>query len=263
MRILLSNDDGIHAPGILSLYEGFKNQYDTVAIAPHIERSTTGHSLSLDQPLRLHRHHAQEELYGCTGFPADCVIMGLGHHLKMKRPDVVISGINRGANLGQDLYYSGTMAAAREAAFHDVPAIAVSLVLERNCVDFHYETATNIVGHLLKHHIHQFIPKLGMININVPNLPLDKIKGIKQTVTGFRSYSEKIDARIDARQRSYFWIEGLLEGIVKSSRGISDSEAIEQGYVAVTPIQIIDSVDVNFTEVEKILQKVKDYPRGI
>ncbi len=254
MQILLSNDDGIHATGIQSLYHTLKEKHKVTAIAPHTERSTTGHSLSLDHPLRFNRYHPKEELYACTGYPADCVLVGIGHHLKDSRPDLVISGINRGANLGQDTYYSGTVAAAREAAFHGISSIAVSLVLDQS--SYHnYETASQVIEYLVDSQVHQMIPQFSLININVPNCSYDKVKGIKKTKVGFRHYSEQIDNRIDSRQRSYFWVGGLLEGFMNFN-GESDSEAVAEQYVSITPMPLIESVPVDFTSLEQWIHKL-------
>lgn len=235
MKLLLANDDGVHAPGIRALYHELKNKFNTTIIAPLEERSTTGHSLSLDKPLRLEK--LEENIYGCSGFPGDCVLMGL-HVMKDNRPDVVISGINRGANLGQDLYYSGTVAAAREATFHKVPGIAVSLVFNSVVEEHRYHTAAKVIGMCLAEGMHNHIPAMTLININVPNVELSEIKGFKLTEIGFRRYTEEIHARIDARNRDYFWIAGLYEGFAENTE--SDCQAIHDGYVSITPHALVD-----------------------
>lgn len=252
MRILLANDDGVHAPGIQALYKELSPQFDTTIIAPLEERSTTGHSLSLDRPLRLEK--IDHKIYGCSGFPGDCVLMGLGHVMKNNRPDVVISGINRGANLGQDLYYSGTIAAAREAAFHNTPAVAVSLVFDTLMDEHRYETAATIINWCVELGITKCIPPMNLININVPNLELKKIKGCKLTEIGFRRYSEEIHARIDARNREYFWVAGIYEGYTPNPE--SDSEAIAQGYVAITPHALIDGASRDYALLKKLIEKL-------
>jgi 5'-nucleotidase len=235
MKLLLANDDGVHAPGIRALYHELKNKFNTTIIAPLEERSTTGHSLSLDKPLRLEK--LEENIYGCSGFPGDCVLMGL-HVMKDNRPDVVISGINHGANLGQDLYYSGTVAAAREAAFHNVPGIAVSLVFNSVVEEHHYDTAAKVIDMCLVEGMHQHIPAMTLININVPNVELSEIKGFKLTEIGFRRYTEEIHARIDVRNRDYFWIAGLYEGFADNPE--SDCQAVHDGYVSITPHALVD-----------------------
>lgn len=242
MRVLLSNDDGVMAPGIRALFSTLASSHDTTMIAPLEERSTTGHSLSLDKPLRLEK--LDDQIYGCSGFPADCVLMGLGHVLKSARPDVVISGINRGANLGQDLYYSGTIAAAREAAFHKVPAIAVSLVFNSVTEIHRYETAATFISWCLEEKIFADVPRFTVLNINVPNLPLEEIRGAKLTEIGFRRYSEEIHARMDARQRDYYWIAGHYEGFDENPS--SDCHAVKDGFIALTPHALIDGCDKSY-----------------
>lgn len=252
MKILLSNDDGVHAPGIRTLHVELSQRYDSTIIAPLEERSTTGHSLSLDRPLRLER--LDNAVYGCSGFPADCVLMGIGHLMKAQRPDVVISGINRGANLAQDLYYSGTIAAAREAAFHGIPSMAVSLVFESMKDQHRYETAAAFVRMALEQQIHSACPRLNLLNINVPNVELSKIKGCKLTDIGFRRYSEEIHVRMDAREREYFWVAGIYKGFEPNAS--SDCEAVSQGYISITPHALIDGCDRDYTGLREIIRKL-------
>lgn len=254
MRILLANDDGVLAPGIRSLYQKLSSHHDTTIIAPFEERSTTGHSLSLDKPLRLER--LEENIYGCSGFPGDCVLMGLGHVMKNSRPDVVVSGINRGANLGQDLYYSGTIAAAREAAFHRVPSIAVSLVFHSVTEEHLYGTASEAIRWCLDEGLHTFCHPYTLINVNVPNLSMDKIKGFKFSEIGFRRYSEEIHARMDARGREYFWIAGIYEGFNEGPQ--SDCQAVKDGYIAITPHSLIDSCNRDFSGLKDCLKKLNE-----
>lgn len=252
MRVLLANDDGVMAPGIRSLYQTLKDQFATTIIAPLEERSTTGHSLSLDKPLRLER--LEENIYGCSGFPADCVLMGLGHVLKTDRPAVVVSGINRGANLGQDLYYSGTIAAAREAAFHQVPAIAVSLVFGKVNEKHHYDTAANFIRLCLEEGLHKLCPSMALLNINVPDLPLNEIRGVRISEVGFRRYSEEIHARMDTRGREYFWIAGHYEGFLHNSA--SDCHVVQENMIAITPQFLIGKRDVDFSALEPVIERL-------
>lgn len=252
MKLLLSNDDGVNAPGIRELYKELSSDFTTTMIAPLEERSTTGHSLSLDKPLRLER--LEDNIYGCSGFPADCVLVGIGHLLKDARPDVVISGINRGANLGQDLYYSGTIAAAREAAFHNVPSLAVSLVLESIALPHHYKTAATFIKWCLELELHRYCPPMTLININVPNRELSEIKGCKLTEIGFRSYSEEVHARLDARGREYFWIAGIYEGF--NENPASDCHAVNEGYISITPHALIDRCNKDYTSLMNLVGKL-------
>jgi 5'-nucleotidase len=252
MRILLSNDDGVLAPGIRSLYQELSPNYETTVIAPLEERSTTGHSISLDKPLRLEK--LEPNIYGCSGFPGDCVLMGVGHVMKNNRPEVVVSGINRGANLGQDLYYSGTIAAAREAAFHNIPSIAVSLVFNAVNEEHRYQSAAIFINWCLESGLHLTCPALNLININVPNLPLKEIKGCKITEVGFRRYSEEIHARIDARNREYFWIAGHYEGFNDNPQ--SDCQAISDGFISITPHPLIDGRDRDDSQLLKCVEMI-------
>jgi 5'-nucleotidase len=252
MRVLLANDDGVTAPGIRSLFHALRDHHETTIIAPLEERSTTGHSLSLDKPLRLER--LEENIYGCSGFPADCVLMGLGHVLKEKRPHVVVSGINRGANLGQDLFYSGTVAAAREAAFHQVPAIAVSLVFGKVNEKHHYDTAAMFLQWCLDEEIQKGIPPMTLLNINVPDLPMKEIRGVRLTEVGFRRYSEEIHARMDMRGREYFWIAGHYEGFLHNEE--SDCHAVQNEMIAITPHSLIGRRDQDFTYLGPIIERL-------
>lgn len=235
MRILIVNDDGVHAPGIKALKKSLDTLGEVIVIAPLEERSTTGHTLTLDHPLRL--VEIDENVFGCSGYPADCTLMGLAHVLREKKPDVVVSGINRGANLGQDIYYSGTAAGAREAVFHNVPGIAVSLV-----VDFqkkhekpHYEVAGNFVRKMLEANMHKEIAPMHMFNVNVPNI--ENPKNALATKLGFRRYSEEIAARDDFRGRPYFWVGGVFEGHVDTVG--SDCRSVELGHVSVSVLNLL------------------------
>jgi 5'-nucleotidase len=252
MKVLLSNDDGVNASGIRTLYKELNESFEVTVIAPLEERSTTGHSLSLDKPLRL--EPLEDNIYGCSGFPGDCVLMGIGHVLKEKRPDVVVSGINRGANLGQDLYYSGTIAAAREATFHRIPAIAVSLAFEKTLSPHLYETAAIFVKWCLQLELHKECPPMTLLNINVPNLPINQIKGCRLTEIGFRRYSEEIHARTDAREREYFWIAGIYGGF--ESNPSSDCQAVSDGYISITPHALIDRCNKDYNGLLALIEKL-------
>lgn len=252
MRILLANDDGVHAPGILSLHKTLGPHFNTTVIAPLEERSTTGHSLSLDKPLRLER--ISENIYGCSGFPSDCVLMGLGHVMKSNRPDVVVSGINRGANLGQDLYYSGTIAAAREAAFHQVPAIAVSLVFNSMNEEHLYESAATFIKWCLEEGLHKHCNPYTLLNINVPNIPIKEIKGCKLSEIGFRRYSEEIHARMDARNREYYWVAGFYEGFNENPK--SDCQVVKDGLISITPHALIDGCSKDYSDLGRCIERL-------
>ena len=244
--IVLVNDDGVHAPGINILRDTLKSIARVVVVAPLQERSTTGHTLTLDHTIRM--EEIAEDIYGCSGFPADCSLMALGHLFKNKgakyageKIDLLVSGINRGANLGQDVFYSGTVAAAREATFHGIPSIAVS-----SCMDFtstiknndYYYTASNFIKSLVESNISQTIPPMTLLNVNVPWCSEAEIKGLKVTKVGLRKYSEEIDERLDFRGRKYYWIGGVYRGF--ESYDDSDCLAVEQKLISLSPVKLVD-----------------------
>ncbi len=252
MRILLANDDGVHAPGIRALYKELSPIHETTIIAPLEERSTTGHSLSLDKPLRLEK--LEDNIYGCSGFPSDCVLMGVAHVMKENRPEIVVSGINRGANLGQDLYYSGTVAAAREGTFHKVPSIAVSLVFNSLVEEHYYDVAATFIKWCLEMELAKHCGPMNLININVPNLPMKQIKGCKFSEIGFRRYSEEIHARMDARNREYYWIAGMYEGFDENLS--SDCQAVHDGYIAITPHALVGGANSDYRGLKECIERL-------
>lgn len=237
MRILLTNDDGVYAPGIKILYNEFKKYGDVTVVAPLAEKSTTGHSLTLHKPLRI--LPVAEQVYGVTGSPADCVYLAIREILKGK-PDLVISGINRGANLGQDVYYSGTVSAAREASIMGIPSMAVSLAVnyKKNLTEeeMNFKSAAKVAAKLLRNLGDIEIPPHTLLNVNVPDLPYSKIKGLKLGRQGFRVYSGEILKRKDHRGRDYFWVGGEYKGFRKEVG--SDCTFVEKGYASLTPLQL-------------------------
>ncbi len=237
-KILLVNDDGVNAPGINILYRQLKVYLPEATIkvvAPLEERSTTGHTLSLNHPLRL--TPVDVDHYGCSGFPADCTLMGIGGALAeiWDRPDLVVSGINRGGNLGQDIFYSGTVAGAREASFHKIPSIAISLVSEFSPsppLDEDYLESGALLGQFIQAGLHRYLPEHHFFNVNVPNLRTPQIKGVKLTTTGLRHYSDKLQKMVDPRGRQYFWILGRYEGHLDDH--LTDCVAIHDNFVSLT-----------------------------
>jgi 5'-nucleotidase len=240
LRILVSNDDGISSDGILALARALAQIAQVTVVAPEREQSTMGHALTLHKPLRVFhvRSEPHLDLWATSGTPADCVYMGLRHVLKGKKPDLIVSGINRGANLGNDIYYSGTIAAAREGAVMDIPAIACSL-------NWHYEPgkvtptfdwAAQYMVSFVKSIMQNHIPPGCLINVNFPNLPLNKVKGVKVARQGFLMYTDKIIPRKDNKGKPYFWLGGKYAGY-KDIKG-SDCEVLDKGYISVTPFRI-------------------------
>ena len=244
LRILVSNDDGVHALGIRILYRELRKIAEVKVVAPLDEKSTTGHSLTLHKPLRV--IPIEKDFYGCSGSPADCVYLGL-RHLYDSYPDLVISGINRGANLGQDVYYSGTVSAAREASILGIPSIAVSL-----CINFahsgpdtelHFATAARVAARLVRQFKREQLPHHTLLNLNVPDVPLGKVKGIRLARQGFQYYGGTLLKRKDHRGRDYFWVGGKYKGF-KNEQG-TDCAAVAEGYASLTPLKL-DSTDLQY-----------------
>lgn len=232
MRFLLVNDDGIHAPGMDTLIDSVQGRGEVIVIAPHQERSGMSQAITVHQPLRLFEVNRG---YMLDGTPADCVKMGL-QGLKLQ-PDLVLAGINSGANLGTDVLYSGTVAAALEAVMLGVPAVAFSLCGS----DEFMPTAAHFVREVLfkRPGLVQrldLIPKGGILNINIPALPVDQIKGVRITRQGVRHYEGVLEKRIDPRGGSYYWMGGRPASLTSQELDV-DVVAVEQGYVSVTPLQ--------------------------
>ncbi len=249
MRILVCNDDSVHARGIKSLAKALSRIADVWVVAPLEEKSTTGHSLTIHKPIRVLK--MSHQFYGVSGSPADCVNLGLREILKVK-PDLVVSGINRGGNLGQDIYYSGTVSAAREAAIWSIPSLAVSLSVEfgKNFSEeqLHYDCAATITANIVRSLDPALMPPQSLLNINVPNIPIKKVKGTCLTRQGFRHYSGSILRRKDHRGRDYFWVGGKYQGFRKEDG--SDCMAVDQGYVSITPMKL-DVTDAKFIDALK------------
>ncbi len=227
MNILLSNDDGIHAEGIQTLAAALREIADVIIVAPDRNRSAASSSLTLVEPLRpLHLPNGD---YCINGTPADCVHLALNGFLS-GRMDLVVSGINAGANLGDDLIYSGTVAAALEGRHLGLPAIAVSLDGRQ-----HYETAARVVCDLIPKLHGQLLNSREIININVPDIPYEQLKGIKVCHLGYRAAAAEVIKQQDPRGDHIYWIgpSGLPE---YDSEG-TDFHAVANGYVSITPIQ--------------------------
>ena len=253
MRILLSNDDGVHAPGLRILYEELKKLGTVKVVAPLEEWSTAGHSLTLHKPLRL--LSIDQDFYGVSGSPADCVYLGLRQILKTP-PDIIVSGINRGANLGQDVYYSGTVSAAREGCMLGIPSYAVSLNVDFKSrkveSKLHYRTAAKMAVKVIEEYQKKGLPKYTLLNINVPDVPMNRIKGIAPARQGFRHYSSTVLRRTDHRGKDYFWVGGQYQGFAKDSG--TDCALVDQGFVALTPLKL-DVTDMSFLEEMKRLSE--------
>lgn len=228
--ILVSNDDGVDAAGIVALREALAVLADVYTVAPEFEQSARSHAISLHTTLRHHRY--SENVHSIEGTPADCVYVALYRKDLLPRwPDLVVSGINHGANLGADVHYSGTVAAAREGALRGIPSIAFSLLPGGN-MELAARYATEIVGRLLA----SPKPSGATVLLNV-NFPPGTPKGVRATVLGKRLYTEGVDVRDDPRGREYYWIGGP-GGVRHEPMEGSDTDAVDAGYVAVTPLRI-------------------------
>ncbi len=228
-NILLSNDDGVHAPGLNCLAHTLKDHgYQIQVVAPDRDRSGASNSLTLDRP--LHPIYLSNEFISINGTPTDCVHLGI-NTLCQPMPERVISGINAGANLGDDVLYSGTVAAATEGRFLGALPLAVSLVGNR-----HFETAAQIVVDLLPKVESLKLPERTLLNINVPDIPYDRIQGIQITRLGHRHRSDNPVRTTNPRGKECFWISAAGHG-ADAGEG-TDFYAIEHNYVSITPIQV-------------------------
>lgn len=230
MRILLSNDDGYQARGLRTLAEHLKSVAEVVVVAPDRNRSGASNSLTLETPLRVER--VDDNLYYVNGTPTDCVHIAITG-LFEREPDMLISGINNGANLGDDVLYSGTVAAAMEGRFLGIPSIAVSLVLNGR---EHYETAAELVRRLVERNDTDPLPTDAILNVNVPDVPFAELKGVRVTRLGFRHKSEPAVKALDPHNRPIYWIGPAGAG--QDAGPGTDFHAIAEGFVSVSPIKV-------------------------
>lgn len=231
MLILLTNDDGVASEGLLILREYLMRDHRVYTVAPERERTCVGHAVTLHKPLRI--KDMGEQVYSTNGTPVDCVILGV-HTLLPERPDIVISGINKGPNMGQDIHYSGTIAAAKEGAFLGIPSMAASVCARK---DFLFHDASRIVGKIIDIIFAHSLHKGGFLNINIPNVPLQKIRGFRIAKPGTRIYTDIVTERVDPRGGYYYWIGGNGD-LYRLARG-TDFSAVEKGYVSVTPLDTL------------------------
>lgn len=230
MKVLISNDDGYRADGILCLARHVREMADVTVVAPDRNRSGASNSLTLDSPLRVKQ--AEQGVYSVNGTPTDCVHLAVTG-LFDDEPDMVMSGINHGANLGDDVLYSGTVAAAMEGRFLGLPAVAISLVHEGHG---HFETAGKIAAMVARRIIENPLPVDSILNINVPDLPFDKLAGVEATRLGYRHRAEPVVPGRDPRGRRIYWV-GAAGPKADAGPG-TDFHAIATGHVSVTPLQV-------------------------
>ncbi len=231
-RVLVTNDDGIRSPGLSALVEQLRRDFEVVVVAPEREQSAVGHSITLHKPLRMQPVRLEGmdvEAYETNGTPADCVVLGAVR--AGSRPDLVVSGINAGANLGEELFYSGTVSAAVEAAIQGLPAFAVSVASRDDPL---YEPAARLARRLAQAVLALGMPTGSLLNVNLPNLPEEELGALVITRLGRRSYSNQIEERRDPGGRPYFWFTGEPEE-VDSGPG-TDIGAVAEGRISVTPV---------------------------
>ena len=231
MIILVSNDDGIHSEGIRALEEALAAIGEIYTVAPDREQSAVSHSLTLHRPLRI--EEIAPRRFAVNGTPTDCVNLAVKGFLPV-RPDLVVSGINKGANLGDDVTYSGTVSAAIESSLLGIPAIAVSLVSKG--LTYHFGPAAEFAAILAAEVIAQGMPPDTLLNVNVPSLPRQEIKGYRLTRQGKRRYAETIEVRIDPRGKKYYWIGGDDLGFDPDEG--TDCVAVQEGFISVTPLLV-------------------------
>ena len=230
MNILVTNDDGILAPALRALRTELAPLGRVVIVAPDRDQSATSHSLTLHRPFRIHRHDV--DIYSVDGTPTDCVVCAW-YGLLDAPPDLVISGINHGPNMGEDVFYSGTVAAAIEGAMQGSPALSVSLVT-RELTDFLEPAA--FVARLARRVMERGLPRRRLLNVNIPFRPWEEIRGVAVTRLGSRVYRDTLVRKVDPRGRDYYWIGG--EDPVWDPRAGTDFNAVHDGWISVTPLKL-------------------------
>ena len=231
-KILISNDDGIYAPGILALYDALCELGEITVVAPAGEQSAVGHAITLSDPIKTKQIQRNGSFFGYAvgGTPADCVKLAVCALLPEK-PDLIVSGINLGPNTGISVIYSGTVSAATEGTVLGIPSIAISL---GSYQEPHWETAARVAQQVVRHVLRVGLPPDTLLNVNVPNLPAAAIKGYRVTRMGRSRFVEKFDRRTDPQGNVYYWMDGELE--LLGDEGETDIIAVREGYISLTPI---------------------------
>jgi 5'-nucleotidase len=231
-KILLSNDDGIYAPGIQALYDAVKDLGDVTVVAPAGEQSAVGHAITLSDPIKAKQIQRNGSCFGYAvgGTPADCVKLAVCALLP-EPPDLVLSGINLGPNTGISVIYSGTVSAATEGTILGIPSVAISLSSYQKP---QWDTAARVARQVTKHVLRAGLPPDTLLNVNVPSLPAKKIKGYRVTRMGRSRFVEKFDRRTDPQGNVYYWMDGDLE--LLGDVDDTDIVAVREGYISLTPI---------------------------
>jgi len=241
MRVLLTNDDGIASAGLLALARAVSEVADTFVVAPDQERSAASHAITLHKPLRATRAPLADTgltAWSTNGTPADCVVLGV-LDLLGSPPDIVVSGINVGANLGMDLIYSGTVSGAVEAALFGIASLAISVAA---FTDIHWEPAAQFAARLVQEVTRHGLPRDTFLNVNVPNRPAAELRGVEVTRQSARRYVNRLEKRADPRGRDYYWLTGAADD-AEHALG-TDARAVTEGRISVTPLRL----DMTFEE---------------
>jgi 5'-nucleotidase len=232
MKILLTNDDGIHAAGLFALREELRSDHEVDIVAPEAEMSAVGHAITLSSPLRVQDVHKNGAFFGyaVSGTPADCVKIAVQELLE-RRPDIILSGINVGANVGVNILYSGTVSAATEGAFLGVPSAAISLATRKK-PDFQFAAR-------FSREVIRFMEESGLregtaLNVNIPAIPPEDIGGVHFTRQGTSRFEERFERRNDPRGRVYYWLSG--EKFIENGNPENDSMALKKKNITITPI---------------------------
>ncbi|MBZ0274255.1 5'/3'-nucleotidase SurE [bacterium] len=231
MLILITNDDGIHAPGLAALRAGLSDLARVVVVAPDRERSATSHSLTIHQPLRV--REIEKDFYSVDGTPADCVHLAVNVVLRDTRPDLVVSGINDGGNIGDDVIYSGTVAGAREAALQGIQSFAISVAAKS---EHHFGLAARFAHRVARYLYASPLPERILLNVNIPDVPPGVVPDYRFARLGTRVYSGDILQHADPRGQHYYWIGGREIGYTEVEN--SDMEVMAKGFISVTPLQL-------------------------
>ncbi len=234
MKIILTNDDGIYSPGILTLKKELMSFGSVTVVAPDVQKSGVGHTITFSHPLRVREVSVNGDFvgYGIDGSPADCVKLAVREIMKEKA-DLLVSGINIGANVGINVLYSGTVAAAIEGALLGIPSVAISLEISESSPDIH--GAADIAKNIVSHIINKELPRGTLLNVNIPHISKDKIKGIKITKQFSGDFDEHYDRRTDPRGVAYYWLAGT--GWPKIDVVGTDMHALKDGYISITPLR--------------------------
>ena len=231
--ILVTNDDGMFAPGIRNLIEVARQFGEVVVVAPNSPQSAKGHAITIEDPLRLHSVDVFNDIeaYECSGTPVDCVKLAKNVILKDRKPDLCLSGINHGSNASINIIYSGTLSAAMEASLEGIPSIGFSLL--DYSLDADFRSSKVIAEKLIDYSLNDDIKECNLLNVNIPNLPIDNIKGIKVCRQAEGSWTEEFIEAEDPRGQKYYWLTGRF--VTEDLSPDTDLWALENGYVSVVP----------------------------